>query len=952
MVCHIEGDAPTEAACGLRPVLMDFGLARDSLGPQRLTQTGVIMGTPHYMAPEQARGQARHLDRRSDVYSLGAVLYEMLTGKPPFDAESEVELLLSVLHQEPQPPRSVDPSIPLDLEVITLKCLRKEAEQRYDSALALAEDLSRYLHGEPIVARPASTFYRLRRLAARNRAVVAVIAVVLLSLTGFTFMKLRVKEREHAAAVIADQHKQLAAELGQVNTRIGLFLRVAYSLPVHDLVRTENFLRRHLKQLESQCTSTDRTLRGVIESAIGQGYLSLHEWPKAIEHLRLAIEHNNTAPEVHFALGQALGRLYEDQREDRKHQLAGAQLERELDKLKQTVLAEAIHEMKAGKETEQTVEGYSESPIPEVYKDALLAFYDQKYDEALKLTRTAQAQAPWLIEPHDLETKIITASYTERLTREDKTAVSDAPAVRASIERAIGIARSYPDFYRSFLTYATYTVRTAMQMNVDPQVAAEIFDAGVRHAQSAIALKPQSSDAKDQLAELYANWAYTQSILRMDPGPTVEKGLAVVAERLAGGPEDAQPYATRSKLYLAQAMYDSFTDKESLESLEMSARDAKRAMELSPRSSEFANLFYVSQEQVSDIRRWRDMPWEAQFQEALAAVKRAVELSPEMPKYRSNLAQGYLKLASIRSEQGKDGSGEIAAARKLFEENAAAHPGILATEYARANLENIEVKLLHNDKGGSPETITRAQQVLAQNLERMRAYQDHQAAAQFTGSLVTAYVNLASAQCLSGASPVAVVDEAIAALQDGLLRKMPEGFKVGRRADLWLIQAAWLRKQHQSPEPALRPLLAATVQLDGIKGAMQTEILARRAAALRIRAEALLEQKQPAPALAAVTEALRVCQTAYGKNPGGASEVKVQEGALLSLKAQLLRSPAERIQAAGQAVTLLSGAFARQPQLRRDLETHLKAAEAIAGTATTAALTPAPAATPVQAGLR
>ena len=155
MVCHVDAEAPTEAACGLRPVLMDFGLARDSLGPQRLTQTGVIMGTPHYMAPEQARGQARHLDRRADVYSLGAVLHELLAGRPPFDAENEVELLLSVLNQDPPPLRQVEPSVPPDLEIIVLKCLQKEPSQRYESALALAEDLGRYLRGEPIVARPA-----------------------------------------------------------------------------------------------------------------------------------------------------------------------------------------------------------------------------------------------------------------------------------------------------------------------------------------------------------------------------------------------------------------------------------------------------------------------------------------------------------------------------------------------------------------------------------------------------------------------------------------------------------------------------------------------------------------------------------------------------------------------------------------------------------------------------
>src|SRR5262249_26260131 len=143
----------------------------------RLTQTGIVMGTPHYMAPEQARGEARHLDRRADVYSLGAVLYEMLTGRPPFDEQTEVELLMAVLQKDPPPPRQLDRSIPVDLEVITLKCLCKEPERRYASALALAEDLRRYLRGEPLVARPASMLYRWRRLVSRHRALFAAAVV-------------------------------------------------------------------------------------------------------------------------------------------------------------------------------------------------------------------------------------------------------------------------------------------------------------------------------------------------------------------------------------------------------------------------------------------------------------------------------------------------------------------------------------------------------------------------------------------------------------------------------------------------------------------------------------------------------------------------------------------------------------------------------------------------------
>src|SRR5262249_25234893 len=123
------------------PVVMDFGLARESSEGKGLTESGAVMGTPAYMAPEQARGDTRHLDRRADVYSLGATLYDLLTGDPPFDDQTVVGLLLHVINDDPVPLRKRVPQLSLELETITMKCLAKEPGQRYDSAKALADDL-------------------------------------------------------------------------------------------------------------------------------------------------------------------------------------------------------------------------------------------------------------------------------------------------------------------------------------------------------------------------------------------------------------------------------------------------------------------------------------------------------------------------------------------------------------------------------------------------------------------------------------------------------------------------------------------------------------------------------------------------------------------------------------------------------------------------------------------
>jgi tetratricopeptide (TPR) repeat protein len=312
------------------PHVTDFGLAKLAEDDSSLTMSSAVLGTPVYMAPEQAAGGAKQLTTAADIYSLGAVLYELLTGRPPFRAETAVETLRQVCEREPVPPHSLNPEVDRDLETICLKCLSKDPQQRYGSAELLAQDLERWREGEPIQARPVGAAEKAWRWCRRRPVVAGLILAVLTALVAGLVVSNWFYLREKAArqqAVAAEQElraifqfltedvlfqatpeqnsreKQLTLEKAvteatarldrnaeiRLQPKVEATLRLAFGRTYHKLGKSEETNRNLRRALELRRTELGPTNPATLEAEFWLGeYLEdlAHEYPEAGTLLR------------------------------------------------------------------------------------------------------------------------------------------------------------------------------------------------------------------------------------------------------------------------------------------------------------------------------------------------------------------------------------------------------------------------------------------------------------------------------------------------------------------------------------------------------------------------------------------------------------------------------------------------------------------------------------------
>ncbi|QRN96500.1 protein kinase [Archangium violaceum] len=587
-----------------KPYVVDFGLARE-VAEQGQTQTGEVLGTPAYMSPEQANGDVHQLDRRTDVYSLGATLYDVIAGRPPYVSEHPWKLLLMSVQEDPPLLGQVKPGVPRDLETIVMKCLEREPARRYDSARALAEDLRRVLDGEPILAKQASWGYRLRKKALRHKLLTVSLGALVLGALGLG-----------AAWVGAQRHAEeqarLARELGESVKEMELFLRAAYGLPLHDVERERDVVRARLVELEQHLRASGEAGRGPGHHALGLGYLALGEPARAREHLEKALAAGYSSASLEYALGRALGELFRRALEDTRRITQPRERQEKVALLDKELRAPALLHLRAAMG--------SRLEVPE-YVEGLIALYEGNHEEAIAKAKAAFDKAPWMYEPKKLEGDALYAEGSKY--RHD--AAFDYEKMKGYFERA---SRAY---------------RVASEMGRS--------DPSIHRAE----------------CELWEKMGWADSSRGLPPGPSFEAAEVACNRAVRSSSKEGEALVQRALVLLAQVhVLGGSVSKDTLPVVEEALKAAEEGMRARPR--DVMAHYALAQALYLRARLLPALDREASMEPAIAAYQRVLSLEPGFTWAHNELGEAYLGEATRALAMGREATPLLEKASQQYEQ--------------------------------------------------------------------------------------------------------------------------------------------------------------------------------------------------------------------------------------------------------------------------------------------
>ncbi len=552
--------------------IVDFGLARDTSVPGA-TKTGVVMGTPEYMSPEQAWGNPDEVDRRSDIYSLGATFYDLLTQHPPFQGNN-YEVLLKLSQQDPPPPRKIVGHLPRDLETIVMKCLEKDPDRRYDSARALADDLQRYLNGEPILARPAGTIHRLIKKAKKHRNVAAIVALsafVTLILGGIGLYSWWVSGKE----------LELTRQIAETVEGMEWQMRVEHTTPLHDIRNAKSKIRIRMQEIEKNFLHTGKIGHGPANYALGRGFIALEDFDQARTHLQEAWKSGYTRPEVAYALGFTIGMVYQKELNSLTRMEEGPRKEQKLAEIRKRYREPALRYLKLGQG--------AASSAPE-YAQALISFYEENYEQALKQCDAALIRAPWFYEAKILEGNIYFAMAAKSIHHNTDQGIDLYQKAQEAFRQASIIGASDPEGY-VHLCEVGRKIMISIFYNKGGDMTSQ-WQQMLASCNQALEVDPENPIAHASFSGAHAEWAFYQGYVGQDPRPALQKAVASAKKAVDLDPHDPSLQAALGDAYL-YFMGDAWPRGIPLQdAAKLAIQSYQKAVRLDPLEGNYNNLGY------------------------------------------------------------------------------------------------------------------------------------------------------------------------------------------------------------------------------------------------------------------------------------------------------------------------------------------------------------------------
>ena len=739
-----------------RPYILDFGLVRE-IQSDAFTLTGTaIVGTPGYMAPEQAWGEVQKLDRRVDIYSFGATLYELLSGTPPFAANSTMEILRKLLEEEPQTIRKVMQNIPADLETIVMKCLEKEPERRYESARALGDDLQHYLNGEAVVARKASIAYRISKKVKKHRTLVAVssLAVIAVLMLGGHGIRMQLHAR---------QQQLLAQRFGQQVERMDAIMRIGHTIPLHDTRREKELIRSNIREIQSQMKKLGTAAQGPGNYAIGRGYLSLNDPVLASKYLTKSWDANYREPEVAYALGLSYGKLYQ----------------KELDNV-ETIRNKEVREARR-KEIEKKyripavsylrLSNAAQTAAPE-YAEGLIDFYEKRFDQALAKSAAALKKIPWLYEAKLLEGDIYMSIGNDRRGSGNASGAMDAyKKVEAAFLEASKIGESDVEAYTGLCSLWTNVMYTHIYSSGE-NLQGSLDKAKISCGQ-ALKADPERASLYTRLSNAHWLWAEYQRQHGQDPTPALNDAVSLAQTAAKLDPLDALAYKNLGTAYQLMGNRLEFRNEDPVPALNLAIDSYSTALKINSEDFAVYNSLGNTHAISGDYKRKSGNDPRTDYNEAIKVFERGIKINPKFAYIYSNLGVTYKDLAQYEIGLGLNFREHLNLAIHNYKKAIELKPD---DAYAYNNLGN-SYKIQANEElrsGGNPSAASQnATAVLNKSIQINPEY------ATPRSNLAEVYRILARYEFSKGQSKTSYIDESLKQLNEGFrIKKDDPGYQI------------------------------------------------------------------------------------------------------------------------------------------------------------------------------